>query len=753
MLIFWKQIGLFVQIAIVVAAVLLFSFFDPFGFLKSKKLKLENTPINVSSIKEIGEFITAEYYGEVLNSLQQSRINQVIEKGVDMKVQYQEIHDLYQNAIRDLIDDKDMFRVSKWNKKNDLYNYFYQRFNSLTSNPYYQDYMKWLLVQMTEKTEKQLLKYFYNDEDDALRKLSDIDISNIMEIKEFTDDRLNALSSDKKFRKQQIVVLGRGWVKAGIDFGKFTNQNFKYDKETKIIHLIGVKPEILSCTINPWFIPEKQVKGFEVILVSNKANRPKYMQMVKEETLRKLRENALKANIIEKAKINAEENLKDFFSLLIDGGIEDVIIHDDFFNYFDVAMTGDSLNAASMRAIDSLFVRRYESDSMEVVNMRDSLKNHEKVHLHDYQYDVQRFSSLLVLIEDEELSAGELSEIESIRDNILADRQILEDTTIDILYQKLQLTKLDTIWYYPDAKGLKVISDFVNETLKPKKSFTTRQIIFGSEDFKAWEKERLEKIRRKVYIRMLDKKDADYKLIVSQIKDHVTQLVLKDETIMEVNEGVNRDTIIDQRSLLFVHDIRKKVNEELLLANDSSIDLKRYIELKEDLAKDFNSNKPYLIVSKREALKYRFCMSTDCISIGKYTFLLNLDYPDSIDQNELDDLENEIWLTLSDIDSLNKSGVVYHVNRLDSIWYYPSEFTLMEFVIIRDENYPEKKVANFFNKTFNNKSYKKTQEDKQRYFHELIYNFINHQKLEELKNTKSILLRELDFKDKLKIAS
>lgn len=714
---------------------------------------LKNTPINVSSIKEIGEFITAEYYGEVLNSLQQSRIDQIIDKGVDMKVQYQEIHSLYQNAVRDLIDDKDMFRVSKWNKKNDLYNYFYHRFSSLTSNPYYQDYMKWLLTKMPKKTERQLLKCYYNDEDDALGKLNAIDTTKIMDINKFTEDRLNALSSDRKFRKQQIVVLGRGWVKAGINFGNFTNQNFKYDQETKTIHLIGVKPEILSCTINPWFIPEKQVKGFEVILVSNKANRPKYMQIVKEETLRKLRENALKANILQRAKANAEENLKDFFSLLIDGGVEDVIIHDDFFNYFDVAVAVDSLNPGSMRTIDSLFVRRYDLDSMEVVNMRDSLRNNNKVHLHDYQYNVQRFSSLLTLIEDEDLSAGELSEIESIRDNILADRQILEDTTIDFLTQKFQLTKLDTIWYYPDANSLQVISDFVNETIKPKKSFTTRQIIFGNEDYKKWEKERLEKFHRKIYIKMLDKKDADYKLIVTQIKDHVKQLVLKDETIMEDTEGVYRDTLIDQQTLLFVHDIRKKVNKELLSESYKDIDSKTYSKLIDMLIIQFVVSKPYLMADVRDTLQYQYCMSLDCYPIGKYTPLLNLNNSDSLSQNSLDVLKNEIWLTLSDIDSLDKSGVVYHVNRLDSIWYYPSEFTLKEFILLQEEKYPEKKVSNFFNKIFNKKSYKKWQEDKQRYFHELIYNFMLLQKLEELKNAKSILLKELDFRGKLKIAS
>ncbi len=750
MLIFWKQIGLFVQIAIVVAAVLLFSFFDPFGFLKSKRLMLENTPINVSSIKEIGELITAEYYGEVLNSLQQSRINQVIEKGIDLEVQYQEIHGLYQNAINELIDEKDIFRVSKWSKKNDLYNYFYYRFSTLTSNPYYQDYMKWLLVQMPKKTEKQLLKYFYSKSEEAINKFDAIDTDNIIDIEKITNARLNELSSDRKFRKQQIVVLGRGWIKAGIDFGKFTNRNFKYDQERKTIHLIGVKPEILSCTINPWFIPEKQVKGFEVILISNKANRPKYMQMVKKETLRKLRENALKANILERAKANAEENLKDFFSLLIDGGVEDVIIHDDFFSYFDLTMNSDVLNPASMQMIDSLFASRYNSDSLEVVTMRDSLKIHRKIHVHNNQYNVQSLSSLLTLIVDEELSTGELSQIESIRDNILSDRKFLKNMNVNILSQNMQLTMLDTIWYYPNKKTMEVLSEILNNELKPNKAFSTWQIISGNDNYVKLDSIRSEKYQRAIYSYMLDKKMNDYEAIVIQIKDHVTQLVLKDETIMEDKEGVNRDTLIDHQTLLFVHDIRIKVNEELLSGN-TSLDIDGYLILADSLTRQFDPEKPYLLASIRDTLKFQYCMSLDCYPIGKYTSFLSLDFSDSI--GNLEKIDIEIAETLSDMDLLNKSEKINNINRIDSIWYYPPEFTLKEFVLFRNDKYPEKKVANFLKKTFNRKNFTKWQNDRQSYYHELIYGLILHRKLDELKKTQSILTGELEFRNNLKAAS
>ena len=96
-----------------------------------------------------------------------------------------------------------------------------------------------------------------------------------------------------------------------------------------------------------------------------------------------------------------------------------MIIHDDFFSYFDVSMSKDSLNSGTMRSIDSLFVRRFNSDSLEVVALRDTLKKHRQIHIGNVTYNIQRFSSLLTLIEDEELSSGELGQIESIQESII----------------------------------------------------------------------------------------------------------------------------------------------------------------------------------------------------------------------------------------------------------------------------------------------------------------------------------------------
>jgi len=74
---FFKNLAFLIQAAIVVAAVLLFSFFDPFGMFGSTKTKLENTTVSVESIRNIGELITAEYYGEVLSSFKEAYIEKL----------------------------------------------------------------------------------------------------------------------------------------------------------------------------------------------------------------------------------------------------------------------------------------------------------------------------------------------------------------------------------------------------------------------------------------------------------------------------------------------------------------------------------------------------------------------------------------------------------------------------------------------------------------------------------------------------
>src|SRR3954469_14692057 len=113
--------------------------------------------------------------------------------------------------------------------------------------------MDYLKEQHTLTTERQVFKYFYDNNE----KFKEEDISREV-LKDLPKDTKKVFIADKQTLKKQIVLLGRGTVKAGYKFDNFSENNFKYSSASNTIYFIGLQPEILSCHINPWFIPEKK---------------------------------------------------------------------------------------------------------------------------------------------------------------------------------------------------------------------------------------------------------------------------------------------------------------------------------------------------------------------------------------------------------------------------------------------------------------------------------------------------------------
>src|SRR6187455_2031736 len=67
----WK---LLLDCVIVVAAILAFTFWDPFSIFNTRKLR--QTATLVTSVREIGELVTAEYYGEVIASWKEFKLTE-----------------------------------------------------------------------------------------------------------------------------------------------------------------------------------------------------------------------------------------------------------------------------------------------------------------------------------------------------------------------------------------------------------------------------------------------------------------------------------------------------------------------------------------------------------------------------------------------------------------------------------------------------------------------------------------------------
>ena len=186
-------------------------------------------------------------------------------------------------------------------------------------------------------------------------------------------------------------MLGRGWVKAGFDFGTFNERNFRYDKDRQSIYLIGLKPQILSATINPWFIPEKGVEGFEFLVVQRKVRRDyNAVKEVKQMCLDELKRKAMEHDILKLAADNARDNLKEFFSLLLPDPIEHITFYENELQFSrDEILKNDSISGEELLLIEHLLEKkRYlgidSANEVEMKNQRmafeDSLK-HTPVYL------------------------------------------------------------------------------------------------------------------------------------------------------------------------------------------------------------------------------------------------------------------------------------------------------------------------------------------------------------------------------------
>ncbi|MBC7450295.1 MAG: DUF4230 domain-containing protein [Cytophagales bacterium] len=329
------------QALVVICGVLLFSYLDLFGWFNSKKKTLENTPVTISSIQEIGQLISAEYYGEVIASLNEEYIEELDDNVTHLK----RMDTLVADALSDIRGSGIAFK-----RKKSLLDYFNEHYSYITADVYYQYYIDYMCSLRHISNEKNLLEKLNKDNyAPALQNIS----------KDYLSKKIRDLfSPDKKSLKRQIIMIGRGTVTAGFDFGSFTETNFKYNASTNVVYFIGIHPEILSCHINPWLIPEKKVKGFEILVCTGKAAKQQYIQIVKQSCLDKLRESALNQQILEKAQINARETLKSFFTLLLNKPINNVVFLNSLTDYYQLELTVDGmLSDGELTLLDGLYQR------------------------------------------------------------------------------------------------------------------------------------------------------------------------------------------------------------------------------------------------------------------------------------------------------------------------------------------------------------------------------------------------------------
>ncbi len=334
----WK---LLLDIVIVVAGIIVFTLLDPFGMFSKRNLR--STANLVSSVKDIGELVTSEYYGEVISSLNETFIFDLPEDTVTEKFE----ESLYQlklecnNAIDNNENLKQFLRSSELNAIRTEFNqtneYIYNHLIVLMAvNMIEPDEDKFYIENnqtLQGKTEQRVIKRIYNHieaihkkykKDKITEEERDTEINSyINEIPVYIESsahfhyHLNNMALSKYERKRDIVFIGRGWVKAGYKFEKLDERNFAYDENNKLIRFYGLSPIVLDTDINPWFIPENKIKGFELVDFYRGATFEE-AKVVKKRCKEKLLEQAYNAGIMKQAQKNGEEALRNFFSLLLD---------------------------------------------------------------------------------------------------------------------------------------------------------------------------------------------------------------------------------------------------------------------------------------------------------------------------------------------------------------------------------------------------------------------------------------------------
>lgn len=366
-----KNFRIIIDSLIIAALIIAFSFWDPFGWFK-RQTNIRNTPVSLRSVKEIGQLVTAEYYGEVVASLKES----MIEEYADTTLQ-REVNTLFSNVLASvlILKEENNENKSKWInlkgsiKAGNIARKYADRFNIYTENYLYYPLITFLADTLSKskdlsaggEAENQTLWYLFTADQTEWDKFNAITEKKPGYLKHFKnhyhDYRVDSVRSEKI--KKEIIYIGRGWVKAGIDFQDFNEAKFWYDEQTRIVYFRNFEPKILDCDINPWYIPERQIKGFELVVATGKIKEPfEDSRKVKILCKEKLRKQALQSGILEQARENARLSIQNLFSLLMDEPVKDVIFSSGKYGLLMQEIIADSVINETESLLLSTLIRK-----------------------------------------------------------------------------------------------------------------------------------------------------------------------------------------------------------------------------------------------------------------------------------------------------------------------------------------------------------------------------------------------------------
>lgn len=366
-----KHIRSIIDALIIAAIIIAFAIFDPFKWFNTG-INIRNTPVSVQSIKQIGQLITAEYYGETIASLPESYMESVDPMAIDSSAMYffRDLNRAFPQLRK--TDHSGLFTSHSIRERN-IDDRLEEKFPWISKNKIYPLMIDFLCDTIKKKStrdydRKMILWKLYDKQ-----KIEEhgIKIDSTFKFKGFARYVLKEKNVSFKEQKKNIVYIGRGWVKAGIDFGKLQPGDIYYNSDKKTLFVKNCEPEILDCNINPWFVPNK-VKGFELIKQKGKFENPFAESVrVKKACIEKLRMQAVNSGIINQARENARESLMNLFSLLMNSKVEQVVFSRNKFEQILAEIKKDQkisnqeaqfineLTAKSLEELDTAFYSDY----------------------------------------------------------------------------------------------------------------------------------------------------------------------------------------------------------------------------------------------------------------------------------------------------------------------------------------------------------------------------------------------------------
>jgi len=299
------------------------------NIFKKHKLIIDETPVVVKEIREIGELTTCEFYGEVYADLNEV-YEDLIKNHRDSVAMNPDAFYLDYSGLEEYIS-----KSGDYIKKEQEYDAVSERYEAVMAE-YHQKQETFMTeekklkeeiskIAESKKEKRQLesrikdLKEKFESEKKSFEKFQSQyrKVSN-----EYTEERIDFWESRKK---RNLVYIGRGWVKAGINLKDLTEDDLIIDDDDSVsIQVLISDPVVLDVDINPWFIytDEKKVKGYEVFMaktgsiLSDKNFTDKEVTQLKIKCKEKLKEAALEKGLLKSASTSATQTLENFFRLI-----------------------------------------------------------------------------------------------------------------------------------------------------------------------------------------------------------------------------------------------------------------------------------------------------------------------------------------------------------------------------------------------------------------------------------------------------